>query len=249
MIENQGDHSHDGGFAADVLQSGGYQYTTPTRLSSVLANNRFTELILAAVDFDGRRVLDLGCGDGTYTRELADRGGAALVVGIDPVSEAVEVARQKHGSDRVEFHVAGAERLPYDDRSFDIVLLRGVLHHMREPLLGLAEALRAGRSVVVLEPNGYSPVLKVLEQVSPYHRAHKERSFAPREIERWVTLMGGRVLHRRFGNLVPVFCPAPLARVLKILEPAVERVPVLRAVSCGVFVVTAARSWEPPQSP
>ena len=73
----------------------------------------------------GKRVLDIGSGKGVTACYLAERYGCE-VVGID-VSErmvgyARELARRRGLSDRVEFRVADAHSLPFEDESFDIVI-------------------------------------------------------------------------------------------------------------------------------
>lgn len=66
----------------------------------------------------GKKVLDLGCGEGRYSRVLQDRG--AVVTGIDPVPQFIDHARSL---DPQSTYVEGqAEKLPFDDNSFDLVL-------------------------------------------------------------------------------------------------------------------------------
>ena len=126
-------------------------------MSSRLANERMTAASLMLADFRGQRILDVGCGDGTYTVELHDRGRPRLLHGIDPAAAAIGAARQKAGSRAIEFRVGSAYDLPYGVDSFDIAHLRGVLHHLDRPVDALREALRVAKQIVVVEPNGYSP--------------------------------------------------------------------------------------------
>jgi tRNA(Ile2) C34 agmatinyltransferase TiaS len=116
-----------------------------------------------------------------------------------------------------------------------------VLHHMDHPEDGVAEALRVAHKIIIVEPNGWNPVLKVIEKTSKYHIEHGERSFTSRLIESWCTSQGARVTHRTWAGLVPFFCPEPFARFLKTIEPVVEKIPVARQLSCAVFAVTAER--------
>lgn len=100
-------------FERDVALSGRYRYTVGGRLSCRLANARITAAVLAAARFEGRQVIDIGCGDGTYSHELAELAGPALVHGVDPVGEAIDVARASGGGgDGVGFEVASAYTLP-----------------------------------------------------------------------------------------------------------------------------------------
>ena len=116
-----------------------------------------------------------------------------------------------------------------------------MLHHLDNPLEVLREALRVAPLVVVVEPNGYNLVLKVIEKLSPYHRAHGEKSYAPRRLRGWFEELGAKVLSSGYAGLVPFFCPDIVARFLKAIEPAFERTPVLNSLSCAVQVVVARR--------
>jgi SAM-dependent methyltransferase len=135
--------------------------------------------------------------------------------------------------------------LPYPDNSFDVALLQAVLHHVPEPIDIIREALRLAPEIIVLEPNGYNLGLKVIERTSSYHRAHHERSYSPRRLDQWVADAGGTVVSRRFVGLVPVFCPNWMARALRVVEPVVERVPLLRDTVCALYVFQAKRNDSP----
>jgi SAM-dependent methyltransferase len=226
-------------FNRDAVANDGYLYTSNARLSSALANRRLTDAVLASADFRGKRVLDVGCGDGTYTMDLFDRGGPAMIRGVDRADRAIEIARGRTQSEAITFEVCSAESLPLANGSFDIALLRGVLHHLDRPFDALREAMRVARTIVVTEPNGFNPVLKILERVSTYHLEHEERSFFPTMFHGWARDLGGTVRSPRFVGLVPFFCPDPIARMLKAIEQTIEHMPLLRSICCGthVFVV------------
>jgi len=81
----------------------------------------------------------------------------------------------------------------------------------------------------------------VLERVSPYHVAHHEKSYSPAKLERWIQQVGGMVCARGYAGLVPFFCPDWFAKLMKRLEPAVERTPLLNALGCAVCVFLVRR--------
>ncbi len=226
-------------FDSDVDAHDGYVYTTMDRLSSRLACERFVRTVVSLTDMRGRTLLDVGCGDGYFTRLYYDAQHPASVVAIDPAERAISAAAAKRGSREIDFRVGNGHSIPFDDKSFDIVLVQAVIHHDDDPADLVREACRLGREVVILEPNGYNVVLKIIEKVSPYHRRHKEKSYAPRSIDRWIARAGGRVVARKYSGLVPMFAPDFLARACKALEPAVEATPILNRVSCGQYTVKA----------
>lgn len=76
----------------------------------------------------GKRVLDLGCGDGRLALGVA--AFAAKVDGLDPDPDSIAAAKEsarKEGVGNVTFNVGAAQRLPYLDSSFDVVILSWTL--------------------------------------------------------------------------------------------------------------------------
>jgi SAM-dependent methyltransferase len=94
----------------------------------------------------GDQVLDVGCGPGALTAELASRLGPAAVTAIDPSASFVAAAQARNPG--VKVLEAAAERLPFADATFDGALAQLVVHFMADPVAGLAEMARVTR------PNG-----------------------------------------------------------------------------------------------
>lgn len=228
-------------FDEDAVRYGGYLYSTNAPLSSRLAHARISDETFRAVDFRGKRVLDVGCGDGTYTIELFDRGLPDCMYALDIAQEALKVARGKTAERRISYGISSAYALPFPSDSLDIVHLRAVLHHMDRPREALREALRVAPAIIVSEPNGLNPGLKLFERLSPYHRQHGEKSYTPHTLDRWLKEVGGVISDRRRVGFVPVFCPDWVARVMKQIEPGVERIPFISTFASAIYLVVAAR--------
>jgi len=226
-------------FNTDAAGGEGYVYTTARQFSSRHVLARHLQLILSIGSLQGRSVVDIGCGDGFSTFRFWDEAHPARLAGVDPAENAIKVANSKRGERPIEFRVLDGHRVPYDDASFDVAVIQGVLHHADDPQATIREGLRVARELVVLEPNGLNPGLKLLEKVSKYHREHNERSYSRRRLRGWVEAAGGHVAQEKFGVFVPIFSPAWLARPMAAVEPAVEAIPGLRAIGCSVYVMRA----------
>jgi SAM-dependent methyltransferase len=97
----------------------------------------------------GTRLLDLGCGDGLWTMEVARHIGAGTILGVEFVEDFAAVAR-KAGVEAVAADLGG--RLPYDDASIDIIHSNQVIEHLPRTDNFMREIAR------LLAPDGYAVV-------------------------------------------------------------------------------------------
>lgn len=102
----------------------------------------------------GERILDLGCGTGHLTAQLAASG--AEVIGIDTAPSMIEQARRQFPD--LQFKLADARDLPFPAASLDAVFSNAVLHWVRPPELVVASVARVlvpgGRFVVEFGARG-----------------------------------------------------------------------------------------------
>lgn len=90
------------------------------------------------------RALDVGCGPGALTEELARRYGETEVAGVDPSESFVSAAATRHPWADIRHGVA--ENLPFDDDTFDAALASLVVHFMTDAEAGVREMVRVTRS-------------------------------------------------------------------------------------------------------
>ncbi|MFG2292527.1 methyltransferase domain-containing protein [Streptomyces sp. NPDC048603] len=96
----------------------------------------------------GMSVLDVGCGPGTITADLAELVAPGRVVAVDAAGDVVEQARAyaaKRGVDGIEFGVADVHALDFPDDTFDVVHAHQVLQHVGDPVRALREMRRVCR--------------------------------------------------------------------------------------------------------
>jgi ubiquinone/menaquinone biosynthesis C-methylase UbiE len=123
----------------DKLASGYDKATLRTYEDAYSISIRKTCSVLSA----DQHVLDVGCGTGIISLAIAPR--VKIVVGTDISPEMIAIARSKaerQGISNVNFRVYDGYSLPYEDMSFDTVLLFNMLYIVKEPVALLREAHR-----------------------------------------------------------------------------------------------------------
>jgi len=144
----------------------------PGKVEVDLWNEHFSRYALAASRFaSGKRVLDLGCGTGYGSAELARV--AAAVTGVDVAEEAVAYAREHFARENTTFVVASAAATGLPDASFDLVTAFEVIEHLADWKALLAEVRRLlapGGVLLVSTPNRlYYAESRGESGANPYH--------------------------------------------------------------------------------
>lgn len=99
------------------------------------------------------KILDVGCGTGVVTKLISEKlsyGENGMAMGIDAAGKMIKGAVKKRESNTCSFRVAAAEKLPFEDTSFDSVVSTLFFHHIQLDLKkkSFTEAFR------VLKPGG-----------------------------------------------------------------------------------------------
>jgi SAM-dependent methyltransferase len=171
-------------------------------------------------DVTGKEILDVGCGEGRFCRMLSDLG--AKTVGIDPTVRFIEHARELHPEG--QYVVSGAERMPFADGAFDIVVSYVTLVDIPDYRAGLREMAR------VLGPGGRLIIANLNPFVTSqpwgwYRDARGERMHYPvdhynEEVGHTVSWSGVSIInwHRPMSAYMQALLETGL-RLTKYLEP------------------------------
>ena len=138
---------------------------TTTSENIVRPNN---EVLTATVDLNGKRVVDIGCGDGSLVRLMTRHGAKAF--GVDNNPAQLEKARATKPIAQEIFHQGNAENLPFDDACMDVAVFFNSLHHVPGPGMetALSEAqriLKVGGILYVSEPLAQGPHFELMAPV------------------------------------------------------------------------------------
>lgn len=178
----------------------------------------FDELSNFCVDFlqakSGELVLDMGCGEGKHTIDLARRN--LVVVSIDLSHTQLLLAREMMAELLPDAHIlfvqANAEELPFAQNSFRIIFGKAIIHHLEEKL-AVAEVKR------LLEPNGratfseplaHHPLIWLGRRLTPKLRTDDEHPLKIQEIARFGQAFGTQ-------EVDTFFLFAPLAYIIRAL--------------------------------
>jgi trans-aconitate methyltransferase len=166
-----------------------------------------------------RTVIDLGCGTGDGTVRLAEAFAGARVLGLDPSTASIALARSRWAGGACEFAEDAGEALP----PAGLVHLSGVLHHVPPPerdalLRRAAAALAPGGALAVFENNPLNPGTRWVMSRIPFDRDAVPLRAA--EARRRAAAAGLRPLAVRYHFYFPRWL-----RALRPLEPALQRLP------------------------
>lgn len=127
-----------------------------------------TEVIRELMPLAGKRVLDVGCGDGALTRFLAREGATAT--GVDISETRLAQARTAEPVPGADYREGRGETLPFGDGSVDGVLYHNALHHVpvaaqAAALIEAARVLKPGGRLLVIEPLAEGPYFELVRQI------------------------------------------------------------------------------------
>lgn len=182
---------------------------------------RYPALSTAGSDM---RILDYGCGTATMLRLMAASGVPARLTGCD-VSQGMldEAERMWNGRPAPLLRLQRGARTPFPSRSFDLVLISAVLHHVvagerLDVYAELCRIIRPGGTIVVFEHNPLNPVTRYVVARTPLDR--DAVLLRASEVESGLRAAGGRVGRARYIMFAP-----PRLRFLERLDDVLGWLP------------------------
>lgn len=157
----------------------------------LLSNGRISEeknTILDEISWQGKTVLDVGCGTGELAYRIAEKG-AKSVYGIDYSSQAICIAKKEYVRENLRYEAIDASNIK---GVFDVITVVGVLEHIDDPfsfLKSIKTHLVSGGSLIVTCPNWSNirgVILLALKELFGAKITLADiHYFTPREYEVW----------------------------------------------------------------
>lgn len=186
----------------------------------------------------GSRVLEVGCGTGLLTEEIANRG--VKVFSLDISQELLKQARDKSGNRDIVFFCSSAYELGFKDSSFDHIIGMSVLHHldMERALAEFHRILRKGGRVAFSEPNMLNPHIFCERHFfrEKFHNSPDETAFVRFTLKRQMIRHGFREVEiDPFDFLYPKIPDSIAGRAEKALK-VFEKIPLLSEIAGSLFI-------------
>jgi ubiquinone/menaquinone biosynthesis C-methylase UbiE len=141
------------------------------------SNQWYVEHLLADCPGQLGNILDIGCGPGDVMLRLASARPSVRITAIDGSNAMIELARKAVQSAGLQQRVTPLQGyvpgLPLEERSFDAILSKDLLHHLPDPMVLWSEARRLGRSgaaiyvMDLMRPESPQAAHNVVETVAP----------------------------------------------------------------------------------
>ncbi len=128
--------------------------------------------VITKIEMDSSDIiLDLGCGDGLFSRCLLENS-KAKVVGIDLSYKRITFAKKKVPD--AFFVIADAEHLPFKNNSFNVLYCNALLHHMDmvEKIINeISRVIYKDGIIIIIEPNKLNPLMMILAILNKAERS------------------------------------------------------------------------------
>ncbi|MGH7982088.1 MAG: class I SAM-dependent methyltransferase [Candidatus Udaeobacter sp.] len=188
----------------------------------------------------GMKVLELGCGTGYFTRELARSG--ADVVAIDVSPELLEIAKANCSAPNVRYEIQNAYELSYPDAVFHSVVGSSVLHHLEieEAIREIYRVLKPSGAIYFTEPNMLNPQIAIQKNVPWVKRklgdSPDETAFFRWRLRRLLEQKGYRDVRIVPFDFLHPKTPVPLVNRLDAVGRFLEDVPVISEFAGSLYI-------------
>lgn len=187
-----------------------------------------------------KKVLDYGCGDGMFTVWLAKNGADATGIDISSVSfeEAKKIAVSEGVDSRVHFYEMDCEKLNFPDRSFDLIIEGGVLHHLvlERALAEMARVLKEDGAIICGEGLADNPLIQFYRRKTPRWRTEWEVDHILHVRDLEVAKRYFDRIHVEFFHLFTILATPfrntllfkPLLTALEAIDSVILKIPFIR---------------------
>lgn len=201
---------------------------------------RRCDLFKAFIGSHKSLVLEIGCGTGLFTKELAATDNT--IIAIDIAEALIKKAKERVHAQNVQFVVGNAYQTNFKSSSYDFIVGSSCLHHLEvdSALKEFSRILKPGGRMMFTEPNMMNPQVALIKNVPAIKRRAGD---SPDETAFFRWALAGRLRRHHFTDIsIEPFdflhpkTPETLLPFAEKLAAIIEKVPVLKEIAGSLII-------------
>lgn len=203
-------------------------------------DNKFKDFRYYCQPKKNYRILEIGCGDGEFTKRL--KSLSCTIIATDITPKVVEKAKKKVKGKNIQFLIDNAQNSHFKDNSIDIVCGISILHHI-DPEKALKEAYRVLKpdgQIFFTEPNLLNPHiflgLHILWFRSRMEFSPDETALMRWPIDKMLKDIGFKDVEVRNYDFLHPLTPNPLIGFVEGVGSLLERIPLVKEISGSLII-------------
>ncbi|MCK5510457.1 class I SAM-dependent methyltransferase [Candidatus Parcubacteria bacterium] len=205
---------------------------------------RRIEMFKSFIGNKNRKVLEVGCGTGLFTKEIAETKNK--IIAIDISHELLNIARKKIQKNNLTFLLSNAYKTEFSENTFDFIIGSSVLHHLNVDL-ALKEfyrILKPGGKIMFTEPNMLNPQIAIQKNI-PFIKkmvgdSPDETAFVKWKIKNKLKKEGFNNISVNTFDFLHPFIPGFIIKFVQPIFNFCEKLPLIKEIA-GSLVITASK--------
>ncbi|MCX6711431.1 MAG: class I SAM-dependent methyltransferase [Candidatus Woesearchaeota archaeon] len=215
-------------------------------------NKIWSEKILDKISKDFNNVLDYGCGTCTFYKYIISKYDNTNYIGTDISFSMINVGKKEFKN--INVAVADGEKLPFKNNSFDLIIGRGILHHLINPEKGIKELsriLKGNKQVIFSEPNNniLLSIPRFIAKKTTKHFTKTHKDFKRKELIKLFQSNGFKIRSiENFGyfafpfglpDIMPILrlMPFSLFKILIKIDKIISKIPYIKILSWHTIIL------------
>lgn len=189
------------------------------------------------------KILEVGCGDGEFTKRLARViDGEGKITAIDITPKLIKSAKGYIRNSNLIFKVADIERLPFTDRTFDVVCGISILHHVntKRALGEIYRVLKKNGEMFFTEPNMLNPHIYLGLHIKPLRKrmecSDSETAFIRWQLQKILENAQFRNIEIKNYDFLHPNTPKPLIGLVERMAQIAEKIPLIKEISGSLMI-------------
>ncbi len=186
------------------------------------------------------KVLEIGCGTGYFTKEIAKTGVSVTAIDISP--ELLTIAKEEIKDKKVTFVIENAYEMSFEDHSYDSIVGSSVLHHLdiEKAVSEMFRVLKPGGTIFFTEPNMMNPQIALQKNIPTLKRklgdSPDETAFFRWSLNSLLRKTGFRDIRIKPFDFLHPAVPGSLIPIVSAFGETIEKIPVLKEIAGSLYI-------------